>query len=763
MDWRAIQGGLLLWGICTGGDAHPYPHWSQFRITHRHETHQTWEENLHGHRESGALGLSTKFVQVNEEGGSAFECIIMVEPTDFQARRSRFQCWADVVNSHSPLTPEKPAKANNVKELVTRLNQKLIITEADQKDKPKEKCSPSAMTPPVPVSAPAEPLDREKMTADTFQQIKSLWESTLSHTLKPPGAPLPKPRGLIKPVPRTKEMKAHPPLLPPVLLPSLSAPLTPDTQAEDASLSPGIPVLRSFSEDSGTYEERTNSMYELSEEMGGLRQAGEYSAHRDANADHVGFPSDFAPFADALFPADDSHDASSQTDSAMETQRFDPSIYENISHTLYDDVNEMDVHKAIGLHQPRKPKNLVPIAGCYGENANEKEKKKREKELRQREKKESDIRRRFHVTGLEEPIHIAQVLEGTKGGRNELQVWAGDSVDIIRTEECPSGKWLVRDGSGHYGYVPISILKLDPKEILASGRRGSASITTSTPKHGTSWQMNSVRDKLLDEIRNYQTMIKSVAEPRILLIGQIGCGKSSFFNSVNSIFRGYVIRQATAGFGENSVSKLYRTYPIHDGRGGKKVPFILCDTMGLEGSSDEAGIHVDDIISVINGHVPDQYEFNPKVPISDKFKCYREKPSLADKVYCIVYVVEASKVSLISEVLLKKFKFIQSNVNNMGIPQLLMVTKIDDACTEVAKDLTKVYQSRYIYEKVTQLAQVLGVPPSAISLVKNYAVDFELNLNMDVLILTALQQMLRAVDACLDEMKQRGLIKEGSS
>ncbi|MBN3294275.1 IF44L protein, partial [Polypterus senegalus] len=274
------------------------------------------------------------------------------------------------------------------------------------------------------------------------------------------------------------------------------------------------------------------------------------------------------------------------------------------------------------------------------------------------------------------------------------------------------------------------------------------------------------RDKLLDEIRNYQTMIKSVAEPRILLIGQIGCGKSSFFNSVNSIFRGYAYSPSQRWICTDSILSShtqYRTYPIHDGRGGKKVPFILCDTMGLEGSSDEAGIHVDDIISVINGHVPDQYEFNPKVPISDKFKCYREKPSLADKVYCIVYVVEASKVSLISEVLLKKFKFIQSNVNNMGIPQLLMVTKIDDACTEVAKDLTKVYQSRYIYEKVTQLAQVLGVPPSAISLVKNYAVDFELNLNMDVLILTALQQMLRAVDACLDEMKQRGLIKEGSS
>ncbi|XP_028666585.1 interferon-induced protein 44-like [Erpetoichthys calabaricus] len=272
-----------------------------------------------------------------------------------------------------------------------------------------------------------------------------------------------------------------------------------------------------------------------------------------------------------------------------------------------------------------------------------------------------------------------------------------------------------------------------------------------------------VRDKRIDEIRKYQTVTELVEDPRILLIGQIGCGKSSFFNSVNSVFRGHVMRQATAGSGETSVSKLYRTYPVFDGKGTKRLPFILCDTMGLEGSSDEAGIHVDDIISVINGHVPDMYEFNPKAPINYRSKCYRENPCLADKVHCIVYVVEASKLSLISEVLLKKFKFIQSNVNNKGIPQLVMVTKIDEACMEVRNDLTKVYQSSYIYEKVTELAKVLGVPLSAISLVKNYAVDFELNLNMDVLILTALQQMLRAVDGCLDEMMQRSLTQEGSS
>ncbi|KAG2458655.1 IFI44 protein, partial [Polypterus senegalus] len=71
-----------------------------------------------------------------------------------------------------------------------------------------------------------------------------------------------------------------------------------------------------------------------------------------------------------------------------------------------------------------------------------------------------------------------------------------------------------------------------------------------------------------------------------------------------------------AGHGLVSVSKQYRTYPVEDGRCGKKLPFILCDTMGLEGNSDkEEGIHVDDVISVIRGHVSDLYELALKSSI----------------------------------------------------------------------------------------------------------------------------------------------------
>uniref|UniRef100_A0A8C4SYQ3 Interferon-induced protein 44-like n=2 Tax=Erpetoichthys calabaricus TaxID=27687 RepID=A0A8C4SYQ3_ERPCA len=262
-----------------------------------------------------------------------------------------------------------------------------------------------------------------------------------------------------------------------------------------------------------------------------------------------------------------------------------------------------------------------------------------------------------------------------------------------------------------------------------------------------------VKDELLTELRNYET--QSVAKPRILLVGQIGAGKSSFFNSLNSVFRGHVVMQAITGYGETSVSKKFREYSFSDGEGGR-LPYILCDTMGMERTGSEDGIKVEDIISVIKGHISDMYEFNSRAAINCQDRQYQRSPSLKDKVHCVVFVVDANKIVNFQEIsLLKKFKEVKSEVNSLGIPLLVLVTKIDEACIEVQKDLTKVYRSRYLHEKVIQLGQMLNIPVSSISLVKNYATETELNLNMDILILKALQQMLRATDAYFDEMNMR--------
>ena len=46
----------------------------------------------------------------------------------------------------------------------------------------------------------------------------------------------------------------------------------------------------------------------------------------------------------------------------------------------------------------------------------------------------------------------------------------------------------------------------------------------------------------------------NVDQARVLLVGQVGAGKSSFFNTINSIFRGYITSQACIGNAEHSLT-----------------------------------------------------------------------------------------------------------------------------------------------------------------------------------------------------------------
>ncbi|XP_028666589.1 interferon-induced protein 44-like [Erpetoichthys calabaricus] len=261
------------------------------------------------------------------------------------------------------------------------------------------------------------------------------------------------------------------------------------------------------------------------------------------------------------------------------------------------------------------------------------------------------------------------------------------------------------------------------------------------------------KTELLEEVKKYETLTDGVEQPRILLTGQIQAGKSSFINSVNSIFRGYPIFQAAAGYGKQSVTKHYRTYTISDSKGGGRLPFIFCDTMGLNGCDNEVGILPQDVISIINGYVPDNYKFDPITAMSTCKKC-TERPSLADQVHCIVYVVDASTASLLDKGLLKMLQIIQDKACSLGIPQLLLLTKVDFACNIVKDDLTKVYESRYIHETVIKVSQMVGVPVTCILPVRNYWCETELDMKVDILILKALQEILRQADAFFDEIKR---------
>ncbi|KAK1797436.1 hypothetical protein P4O66_008814, partial [Electrophorus voltai] len=104
----------------------------------------------------------------------------------------------------------------------------------------------------------------------------------------------------------------------------------------------------------------------------------------------------------------------------------------------------------------------------------EKQRLERErKEQKEREKKENEMKKKFKITGLEEPVYHARVLVASKLRKRDLQVKSGDTVSIIRTTNCPKGKWLARDSQHNYGYISVMNVELNMKEMLELGRRAS--------------------------------------------------------------------------------------------------------------------------------------------------------------------------------------------------------------------------------------------------------------------------------------------------
>ncbi|KAF7659702.1 hypothetical protein LDENG_00293030 [Lucifuga dentata] len=102
-----------------------------------------------------------------------------------------------------------------------------------------------------------------------------------------------------------------------------------------------------------------------------------------------------------------------------------------------------------------------------------KEQKEREKRESEREKKENEMKKKFNITGQEDAMYQAKVTVTTKGRKNDLPVNSGDIVSIIRTTNCPIGKWLARDSSNTYGYIAVDHVELDIKEMLELGKKAA--------------------------------------------------------------------------------------------------------------------------------------------------------------------------------------------------------------------------------------------------------------------------------------------------
>ncbi|XP_074552454.1 interferon-induced protein 44-like [Halichoeres trimaculatus] len=242
-------------------------------------------------------------------------------------------------------------------------------------------------------------------------------------------------------------------------------------------------------------------------------------------------------------------------------------------------------------------------------------------------------------------------------------------------------------------------------------------------------------------IKYYQPRNKDASHLRILLHGPVGAGKSSFINSVESVLRDQITNQAlTDATSGSSFTLKYKTYKIE-----KDVdtyyPVVFNDIMGFE-ENTSTGVQVEDVILAIRGHVKENHKFNPVSPLTEEDPDYKPNPSLDDKVHILVCVVPADSVPLLNTAKVQKLRRVRVAASELGIPQVAILTKVDEACPEVKKDVNNIYKSKYLKQQVEQFSVLLGIPINCIFLIKNYESEINTSGDINRPILTALKQMV---------------------
>ncbi|XP_037004028.2 interferon-induced protein 44 [Artibeus jamaicensis] len=261
--------------------------------------------------------------------------------------------------------------------------------------------------------------------------------------------------------------------------------------------------------------------------------------------------------------------------------------------------------------------------------------------------------------------------------------------------------------------------------------------------------LSELRESLLSAIRTYKPYRDLIHRIRILLLGPVGAGKSSFFNSIKSVFRGRVTHQALVDSDRTGKSEQYRTYSIKDVKDGNILPFVLCDSMGL---SEKKGLCLDDIFYILKGHIPDRYQFNFMKPITPGCGNYIDSPALKDRIHCAAFVLDANSIEHLSDEMVAKIKRARREMIKCGVVYLVLLTCVDSMDLIVRGDLIDVYRCMPVKLKIQQVHRKLGFAISDILVVSNYTSEWELDPVKDVLNLSALRQMLLAADEFLEDL-----------
>ncbi|XP_052284905.1 interferon-induced protein 44-like isoform X2 [Dreissena polymorpha] len=353
----------------------------------------------------------------------------------------------------------------------------------------------------------------------------------------------------------------------------------------------------------------------------------------------------------------------------------------------------------------------------------------------------SDTFTKFSVTKADTAMYALSCHGPIFGGGHDLIAFSG-TVNS-------SGGYFALNGSMSFGHSfnnqgltadkitngNFNVTELEVYSVTDGQRRK----TPPQPWRKTPEWNKKYLETLTEDIVSFKPSGKlGLSDVRILMLGPVGTGKSSFYNTINSVFKGRISQSAPCGVATNGISIAYIPYEVNVSS-GESLKFRLCDTRGLEVTQS---LDILECNYLLDGNIPDYFQFNPVAPIIPDNPLFVHQPKCTEKIHCVLFVIDAATIGDIPQKMVDKMQNFQKLINLKGIPQAVLLTKVDLACQDVASNINNVFTSKTIEAAVDKASNVLGLPRNRILPVKNYENEMELDDNISILALLSLRQLL---------------------
>ncbi|XP_053391363.1 interferon-induced protein 44-like, partial [Mercenaria mercenaria] len=143
--------------------------------------------------------------------------------------------------------------------------------------------------------------------------------------------------------------------------------------------------------------------------------------------------------------------------------------------------------------------------------------------------------------------------------------------------------------------------------------------------------------------------------------------------------------------------------------------------------------------------------FNLKKPVDKEENYYISNPKEENKTQCVIFVFDSSKPINADVKYLQDMEKISRELFKQGIPRIAVLTKVDELCSFVRDDISYIYHSKPVRDKIQALSEIMGLPISHIHPLKNYTHEQFTDDMKDIPILIALK---RAFDFANDYLEQ---------